>query len=167
TLLKRAQQLHLERCTHGAHFIEKQRALMRLFESPLSCAAGAGECSAHVAEQLCFEQRPGDRAAVERNKAILPSRTVVMNGARDDFLPGARLAGDQDRAVRRCDRLEHVNQLLHRPAALADEAAELMWALIKFRLQIGVMRFESLLLQRFLQAKKQLVELERLCYEIR
>ena len=69
-LLQRAQQLHLQRRAHRPDFVEEQRALVRLLESSLPRADGAGERAAHVAEQLGFEQRLGNRAAVERDEAM-------------------------------------------------------------------------------------------------
>ena len=58
-LLEHAQQLHLQRHGHRPHFIEEQRALVRLFEPTLTRADGAGERAAHVAEELRFEQTSG------------------------------------------------------------------------------------------------------------
>ena len=115
--MKRAQQLHLERRAHRADFVEEQRALVRLFESSLSRADGARERAAHVTEQLCFEERLWNRTAVECDEALRPPRAVVMNRTRNDFLTGAGLAGDQDRAVRSRHGLEQMKQLLHRTAA--------------------------------------------------
>ena len=49
--------------------VEEQRALVRLLEPALPIADRAGERAAHMAEQLGFEQRLGNRAAVERDEA--------------------------------------------------------------------------------------------------
>ena len=88
-----------------------------------------------------------------------------MNGARHDFLAGAGLAGDQDRAVRSRHRLEQMKQLLHRTAA-AENPAELV-PILELRSKVGVLRREPPLLHRFLQHVNQLVELKRLGDEIR
>ena len=56
-LLQRPQQLHLQRGAHRPDFVQEQRALVRLLETALSRADGAGKRAAHVAEQLRFEQR--------------------------------------------------------------------------------------------------------------
>ena len=89
-LLKRPQQLHLQRRAHRPHFVEEERAFVRLLESALARADGAGERAAHVTEQLGFEQRFGNRAAVERDEAMGAARAVVMNGARHHFLCRSR-----------------------------------------------------------------------------
>ena len=120
-LLQHAQQLHLQRRAHRAHFVEEERALVRLLEPSLPVADGAGERAAHVAEELRFEQRLGNRAAVERDEAMHAARAVLVNRARDHFLAAAGFARDEDRAARRRDGLEQLEQLRHR-AALADDA---------------------------------------------
>ena len=52
-------------------------------EQPLLVAVGAGEGAAHVAEELRFEQRLGQRAAVERHeRALAPQRVEVDRPAR-------------------------------------------------------------------------------------
>src|SRR5207253_7460274 len=96
--------------------------------------------------ELRFEQRFGYRAAIQRHEPLLPPRTAVMNGARDNFLPRSGLACDQDRAARRGNRFEKLKQPRHRPA-LADDAAELV-ALFELRAQVGILGFQSALLER-------------------
>src|SRR6185503_15897058 len=90
SLLKHAQKLHLERRAHRADFVEEQRALVGLLETALPVSNRTGKSTAHVAEQLRFEKRFGDRRAIERDKAARTTRAVVMNRARDDFLSGSR-----------------------------------------------------------------------------
>ena len=113
-LLQHAQQLHLQRRAHRPDFVEEERALVRLLEPSLAVADRAGERAAHVAEELGFEQRFGNGAAVERDEAMHAARAVVVNRARDDFLAGAGLAGDEDRAGGGGDRLEELKQPRHR-----------------------------------------------------
>ena len=124
----------------------------------------AGERAAHVAEELGLEQRLGNRAAVDRDEPVGAPRAVVVNRARDHLLAGAGLAGNQDRAVRPRDRLEHLEERLHRPAA-AENPAELI-PLLELRSQVRVLRLQPPLLERLLQDVHQLVELERLGDEV-
>ena len=84
--------LDLQRHAHRAHFVEEERAAMRLLDPPLARADRAGERAAHVAEQLGLEQRLRDRAAVDRDEALRAARAVVMNGPRHDLFAGAGLA---------------------------------------------------------------------------
>ena len=84
-LLQHTKQFHLQRRAHRANFVEKERSLVRLFEPALPIARRAGKCAAHVTEQFGLEQRFRDRAAVERDETVHPSRAVVVNRARDDF----------------------------------------------------------------------------------
>ena len=164
-LLQHAQQLHLQRRAHRPDFVEEQRALVRLLEPPLAVADRAGERAAHVAEQLGLEQRLGNRAAVERDEAVHAPRAVVVNRARDDFLAGAGLAGDENRAVGRRDGFEQLKQPRHR-AALADDALEAV-ALLELRAQVRVLRLQPPLLERRIEHVQQLVDLKRLADEVR
>ena len=163
-LLQRAQQLGLQRRAHRPHFVEEERSLVRLLEATLAVADRPGERAAHVAEEIRFEQRLGDRAAVERDEPLTAARAVVMNRARHDFLAGAGLAGDQDRAVGRRNRLEQLEETLHH-RALADEPFEAV-ALLELRAQVRVLRFQPPLLERGVERVQQLVDLKRLADEI-
>ena len=69
-LLQHAQQLHLQRRAHRAHLVEEQRALVRLLEPALAIADGTCERAADVAEEFGFEQRLGNRTAVDRDKTV-------------------------------------------------------------------------------------------------
>jgi hypothetical protein len=93
-LLQHPQQFHLQGGAHRAHFVEEERPFVRLLEASLAVADGTRERAAHVAEQLRFEQRFRDRAAIERDEPVHSPRAVVMNRSRDHFFAGAGLAGD-------------------------------------------------------------------------
>src|SRR4051812_9488796 len=92
TLLQHAKKLRLERGTHRADLVEEQRALVCLFEPPLSGANGAGERTANMTEQFRFEQRFRNRAAVQRDESVGAPWTVVMNRPSGQFFAGAGLA---------------------------------------------------------------------------
>src|SRR5205823_14814624 len=119
-LLQHAQQLRLQRGAHRPDFVQEEGALVRLFEASLASAHGAGERAAHMTEQLGFEQRLRNGAAVDRNEAIRAARAVVMNGARGELFSRSRLASDQDGARRRGHGLEQLKQLAH-DAAVPDQ----------------------------------------------
>src|SRR5436305_929838 len=65
TILKYAQQAHLRRQSHLANFIEEQGAAVRFFEATFSARARVSERALLMPEQLRFEQRFGNGAAVE------------------------------------------------------------------------------------------------------
>jgi hypothetical protein len=146
---------------------------VRLLESSLTCANGAGERTAHVAKQLSLEQRLWNRTAIERDETLRPPRTVVMNGPRNDLFACAGLTSDQDRAVRSRNGLQQVKELLHRTAASQNPCPT--WRIgpaesvpvLELRSEVGVLGGQSTLLHRFLQHVHQLVELKRLGDEIR
>ena len=90
-------------------------------------AVGAGEAALDVAEQLRFEQRLGQAGAVHRDERLVHARLTVVDGAGDEFLADAALAGDQDLGVGARDALDLLLQL-HHLGADADERCGL-WVL--------------------------------------
>src|ERR1051326_430866 len=70
-----------------------------------------------------FQKRFGERAAVDADERLGGARALVMDRARDQFLPRAGLAFDQDRHVGFGDRMHQPKKLLHRFAP-ADHAGE-------------------------------------------
>jgi hypothetical protein len=164
TFLQHAQQLGLKRGTHRSDFVEKQRALVRLLEPPLPRADRTGKRTAYVAEELGFEQRFRNRAAVQRDEAVRAPRTVVMDGASRQFLAGTGLAGDQNGTGRCRNCFEQLKKLAHNAAA-ANESVNAI-PIFELRSQVCVFRFESTLFERGAKDMQQRVELERLGDEV-
>src|SRR6185437_10817556 len=163
-LLQYAQQLRLQRGTHRRDLVEEECAFVRLLEASLPGADRAGEGAAHVTEELGFEQRFGNGAAVERDEAIRAPRTAVVNRARRQLFAGPGLARNQNRARRARDGLEQVKQVPHRVAA-SDETVDAV-ALFELGSQIGVLRAKAPLFERGVQHVQQRVELKRLGDEV-
>jgi hypothetical protein len=86
---------------HRFQLVEEQGAAARLRDQPLARFAGVGECAARMTEQLAFEERVGDRAAVDRDERAAAALAQVMDRARDQFFAGPGLAMDQHRGVAR------------------------------------------------------------------
>ena len=95
--LEKAQQLRLQIEAELADLVEKERAVLRRANQPRVVAIGAGEGAAAVSEQLAFEQFARDGRAVERHERLVRACGIAVNGAREDFLAGAALAGDAAR----------------------------------------------------------------------
>ena len=55
-LLQNAQQLDLNADRRGLHFVEKQRATVRMLDLADAALGGAGERTSLVAEQFAFDQ---------------------------------------------------------------------------------------------------------------
>src|SRR5262249_55752732 len=150
--------------THGAHFVEKEGALVRLLEASLPVADRSSERTADVAEEFGLEQSFGYRAAVERNKSMDATRTVVVNCACDDLLSGAGLASDQNRTVGRRDRFQQLNDIRHR-SAFAHNPFELI-APIQLCPQVGILGNQSAMFEGRVENMEQFVDLKRLCHEV-
>ena len=69
--LQQPQQLGLDGHGHVADLVEKDRAVVGLFDLAHLAAGRAGEGSFFVAEQLGFEQRLGDGHAVDDQKGFI------------------------------------------------------------------------------------------------
>ena len=163
--LQHAQQFRLERGTHRRDLVEKQRPFVRLFEPPLPRGHRPGEGAPRMTEQLCFQQRLRDRAAVDRDEAVRTPRTPVMDRARRQLLAGSGFTGNQHRAGGGRDGLEQLREIAH-GAAAADESVDAI-ALLQLRTQIRVLRAQAPLLEGGVQDVQQRVELERLGDEVR
>src|SRR5262249_9504240 len=98
---------------HLGHFVEEDGALAGAANQAELIVVGAGEGAAAVSEQLAFEQVAGDCGAVERDKRALGAVGEVVDGAREDLLAGAALAGAEDADVRARDALSIEHQLAH------------------------------------------------------
>ena len=95
-LLQQPQDLGLGRRRHVADLVEEQRAAVALLELADPPAVGAGEGALLVAEQLALQQVLGDGGAVDGQERRLGPQAVLVDGAGDQLLAGAALAGDQD-----------------------------------------------------------------------
>ena len=112
TVLQRAQQLYLHRQRHVVDIVEEERAAVRHLEASRLVLHRSGERAALVPEQLGLDQRLREQRAADRNEWLPGPRTLVMQEARDDFLPGSALSGDDDIAV----ALAHdPHEVEHRP----------------------------------------------------
>src|SRR4029079_7476091 len=78
---------------------EQQGASAGALEAPGLAAVRTGEGAALVAEELVLEQRLRDGGAVDGDEGAALSRRQCVECAREELLPGAALAEEQDRAV--------------------------------------------------------------------
>ncbi|GIW39702.1 MAG: hypothetical protein KatS3mg076_0279 [Candidatus Binatia bacterium] len=147
-----AQELDLQRQGDFRDLVEKQRSAFRCLEDPLVVLDGARESAPPVAEELAFEQGVGERPAVERDEGAVREGAFRMDGPRDEFLPGAVLALDEDVALVLRDGLDRLVDLAHgrapadefpeagRPPELEAEAADLLAEAAQFQ---GLLHLEQ------------------------
>ena len=95
---------------------------LHLLELADAAAVGAGEGALLVAEQLALQQVLRDGRAVEGQERRLGSGAVLVDGAGDQFLAGAALAGDQHRHVLGGDAADGLVDLAHGRAGADDGA---------------------------------------------
>ena len=73
-----------------------------------------------MAEELALEQRLGHRGAIDRDEGPPHALAALVDGARDELLAGAGLAGDEDRHVGVRDARDEVVDARHRARAADD-----------------------------------------------
>jgi hypothetical protein len=98
--LQHAQELDLCRQREVQDLVQEQRPTRGEVKMAVLVAVGAREGASLVPEELGFDQRLGDCATIEGDEGPLAARAVLVNGACDQFLPGAGLALDQHGEVR-------------------------------------------------------------------
>ena len=101
-----------------------------------------------VAEELGFEQRFGNRAAVDRHERAVRAAAVGVESAGDERLAGAALAGHEDRAVGVGDLFDE-GQCAREQGALADDVVELA-ARLELGFQLPVLAAQTAVVDRFL-----------------
>src|SRR6202034_4019475 len=89
-----------------------------------------GEGTAQIAEQFGFQQRFRESTAINGDEGGFSARGIFVNGAGDEFLPGAAFSGDKHAAGLRRDGFDQVKKIAHFGAGTDDvietgEAAEL------------------------------------------
>ena len=108
---------------HLADFVEQEGAVLGQLEAAGAALDGAGEGAFLVAEELALDQRLGNGRAVDGDKGLAAAGAEVVQGAGDEFLAGAALAGDEHRNVAGGDTLDQREDLLHLRRR-ADQGAE-------------------------------------------
>ena len=73
-LLEHAQELHLHHAAHLPDLVQEYRPALRDLDEPLLVRLGAGEGAAHVAKQLRFQQRLGQRPAVDGHERLFAAQ---------------------------------------------------------------------------------------------
>jgi hypothetical protein len=96
-LLQDPQQTGLHRRVQVPHFVQKQGAAVGLLKFAQAAAGRPGEGALQVAEELAGGQLPGQQGAVDPIKGLGAPGTQGPEGLGQQFLAGARFAGDQDR----------------------------------------------------------------------
>ena len=108
-----AQQARLQRQRHVADLVQEQRAAIGLFEAADVSPLRTGERASLMAEQLALQQLGRNGRGVERHERLARARGLVVQGARDQLLAGAGLAGDQHRQRRLRQAADRAEQPAH------------------------------------------------------
>ena len=108
-----------------ADLVEEDRAASGFFKQPFLIGEGSGERAFHVTEEQAFQQRLGQRAAIDRQEQLVLAIAVRMERQRDQFLAGAAVAGNQHGRLGVSDFLDQLQNVANR-LALTDDVVELV-----------------------------------------
>src|SRR5215467_9851962 len=135
-LLQDPKQFCLELERNVADLVEKQRALVRQFEAPRLLGDRPRKGSLFVPEKLALQQTERYRGTIQLDEGSLPAPAQIVDGARNEFFAGSRLAQDQDARIRRGDYGHQVENGLQ-GGAIADDSPKLRTKLV---FEIGSVR---------------------------
>ena len=122
-VLQKPEQLGLKRLAHVGDFIKENRAAVGLLDASGFLPDRAGERAFFVAEQFAFEQRFGNRGAVDAGVIRLAPLAQMVQRAGDELLAGAALAENQNARIGLRDGLDQFSQFPH-PRRFADNLVE-------------------------------------------
>ncbi len=156
-LLQRTQHLGLRAQAHVADLVQEQRPAVRLFELAPLHRGGAAEGALFMAEQLAFDQRFRNGGAIDGDEGPIGACAVLVNPPRHQFLAGPVLAADQDPAVGGTGRFDQLTKLFHR-----RRLSHQLEPSLHFRPQGPVFLLQPVLIERMLDAKRDVLEGQRL-----
>src|SRR5271163_1485289 len=123
-ILNHAQELRLHLQRSLTNFIQKYRATVCVFEQARTSVCRAGKCAANVAKELAFEQRVNQSRTIANGETLCTNRAHLMQGARDEFFPGARRTSNEDIRIMARNFLCKVEHFEHCRAS-SDDSVEL------------------------------------------
>src|SRR5262249_52856169 len=135
-ILENTQNLRLRIKTHGADFVEKERAFVRDFEEAFLRRDGTGKRALDVAEESRFKQLSRHGACIYGNERTVFTWRTGVNRFCDQFFSCAALALNENGRAARSDLSDKIEDLQHR-FALADDVFEAI-ALLQSALQLPV-----------------------------
>src|SRR5690606_37609913 len=100
--------------------IEKRGSALDVLEEAGARDLRSGERARSMTEELGLEELRRDRRAVDRLEERIGARTERVNTARDELLPSAGLARDQDGELGISHAKEHRDETAHRRGASDD-----------------------------------------------
>src|SRR3984957_20372322 len=122
-LLKHSQQLGLQTEGHVADFIQEERAVIGVLETPDALSDGASEGALDVTKELGFEQTRGKRPAVDGLQRRPVASAGGMNGAGQQLFSGSGLPADEDGGTAGSNPTDLLWNLLHGAAVAVGKAA--------------------------------------------
>ena len=112
-----------------------------------------------MAEEFAFDEVFGDGGAIDFDERGIVARALAVEGAGDEFLAGAALAGDEDGGLCAGDLADQLAEIFHRRA----DALEFVTGVVLFGVaEVGVDLEELVVILGLLESDLQLVGREGL-----
>src|ERR1700755_3362621 len=99
------RQACLHRRSGFRNFLQEQGAAVGIFKPTRILMMRTGESPRFMAEQLTFHHHGWNGAAMHRDKWLLPARSHIMNGARDELLARPWFTLNEQRSMCRSHEL--------------------------------------------------------------
>jgi hypothetical protein len=111
--LEHPEQLGLQIERHVADLVEQQCPAIGFQQQALAGMAGAGEASAHVAEELSLEKLLRNRGGVHGHERMRRAGAAGVDGASHELLTHSRFARNQHRRARSSHAIDRRTQGSH------------------------------------------------------
>src|SRR5271165_1185696 len=163
-LLQYAQQVSLRLQADIANLVEEYRAPFGDFEFSFLAILRAGEGSFFVSEELAFEERFGERSAVDGDEWMKPAQAGRVNSAHDELFAGAAFSCDENVGVGGPDGLDGVKDFAH-GGTLPDNVAGI-GGFGDGLAEADIFFFRAAMREGLLHQMRDFVGIERLAYVV-
>ena len=160
SFFQRSQQFRLHGQRQFADFVQQQRTGGCLQKEAFAVAARVGEGAFRVAEQFAFEQRFGQRGAVDGHEGTIGAAAAPMDRACHQLFARAAFAGDQHRGIGIGDARQLRVQFPHH-GALTQEFTERAVPFDRFTQSLDL-SLQHAVADGSLQRDRQQIHLDRL-----
>ena len=111
--IEHAQEFHLSLQLQFADFVEEESAFLGEFEKAGLRGIGAAEGAFFVSEEFAFDEVFGEGGAVDIDPGTSVAWRRLVNRARNEFLAGASLAGNQNSFGVARDAVDQCHEFVH------------------------------------------------------
>jgi ferredoxin len=120
TLLQDAQEFYLCRQWQLRNFIQKDRSMIRAFESPAIPSSSSSECALLMTKEFAFDKVLRQGSAINDHKWLARTLRKTMDSSREQLFSGARLSAKEHCRVVMCNQVCALKHASHGLASRND-----------------------------------------------